>query len=257
MSPDWGTPLLSLDGVSASYGTQRAIDDVSLAVTSRTFLGVVGPSGAGKTTMLQILSGGLTRHSGRVERRPGLRIGYVPQLQTVDWKFPVTVTECILMARTASRWLPWPTRDDRRRADDVLDQLGIGGLGERHIRELSGGQQQRVFLARALLQDPQLLLLDEPTSGVDLRTRHEILHLLSDLHHDGLAIVITTHDLNGVAAHLPEIAFVNRRLIAVGAPESVLTPDNLEATYGARMEVLLHAGLPVILPEPLSLKRTG
>ncbi len=257
MSPDLTPPLLVLDGVSAAYGSQPVVQDVSLAVTDHTFLGLVGPSGAGKTTLLQILAAGFTPSAGRVDRRPGLTIGYVPQLQSVDWKFPVTVTECVLMARTAGSWLPWPTREDRRRAATVLERLGIAELGDRHIRELSGGQQQRVFLARALLQEPQLLLLDEPTSGVDLRTRHEVLHFLAEIHDEGLAIVITTHDLNGVAAHLPEIAFLNRRLVAHGAPEDVLTPRNLEATYGARMEVLIHAGLPVVVSAPLTLRRTG
>ncbi len=257
MSPDLTPPLLVLDGVTAAYGAQPVVEDVSLAVTDRTFLGLVGPSGAGKTTLLQILAAGFTPSAGRIDRRPGLTIGYVPQLQSVDWKFPVTVTECVLMARTAGSWLPWPTREDRRRAATVLERLGIADLGGRHIRELSGGQQQRVFLARALLQEPQLLLLDEPTSGVDLRTRHEVLHFLAEIHDEGLAIVITTHDLNGVAAHLPEIAFLNRRLVAHGAPGDVLTPQNLEATYGARMEVLLHAGLPVVVSAPLTLRRTG
>ena len=129
----------------------------------------------------------------------------------------------------------------------VLERLGLGGLGGRHIRELSGGQQQRVFVARAMLGDPQLLLLDEPTSGVDLRTRHEMLHLLEELHLGGLAIVLTTHDLNGMAAHLPHLMCVNRQVVAAGAPAEVLKPDVLERTYGARMEVLEHAGIPVVV----------
>ena len=120
-------------------------------------------------------------------------------------------------------------------------------LGHRHIRALSGGQQQRVFLARALMGDPHLLLLDEPTSGVDVRTRHEVLHLLSDLNAGGLAVALTTHDLNGIAAHLPKLVCVNTRIIGMGAPVDVLTPHVLEQTYGAPMDVLDHMGVPMVV----------
>ena len=135
----------------------------------------------------------------------------MPQVETVDWNFPVTVGECVLMARTRAASWPWRSRAERAEVDAVLERLGIAGLADRHIRELSGGQQQRVFIARALLGRPQLLLMDEPTSGVDVRTRHEMLHLLGDLHRDGLAIVLTTHDLNGIAAHLPHLVCLNTR----------------------------------------------
>jgi ABC-type Mn2+/Zn2+ transport system ATPase subunit len=129
----------------------------------------------------------------------------------------------------------------------VLDRLGIGDLGGRHIRQLSGGQQQRVFIARALFSNPDLLLMDEPTSGVDVRTRHEVLHLLADLNRDGLAVVVTTHDLNGIAAHLPHLVCLHTRITGQGSPRDVLTPDILERTYGAPMEVLEHAGMPLVV----------
>jgi ABC-type Mn2+/Zn2+ transport system ATPase subunit len=239
--------LVRLDGVAVRYGAEAVVTDVSLDVSATTFLGLVGPSGAGKTSVLRVLAGSLAVAAGTVERRRGLRLGYVPQVQSVDWDFPITVTECVLLARTANRWRPWPTPTDREDAAAVLDRLTIGDLGGRTIRELSGGQQQRVFLARALLQRPQLLLLDEPTAGVDLRTRHDMMHLLAELHRDGLAIVVTTHDLNGVATHLPAIACLNRRIVDIGPPADVLTPATLESTYGAPLDVLTHAGLRVVL----------
>jgi zinc/manganese transport system ATP-binding protein len=244
-------PLVRFEGVSAGYaGHPPAVEDISLAVTPGTFLGLVGPSGAGKTTLLRLLTGSLRPREGCITRRTPLTVGYVPQVQSVDWTFPLTVTEAVLLARTARRWRPRPTAGDRCDAAHLLDRLGIGALGDRHIRALSGGQQQRAFLARALVQDPDLVVLDEPTSGVDLRTRHEVLHLLGELHAAGLTIVLSTHDLNGVAAHLPAIVCLNRRIVARGHPRAVLTAEVLERTYEAPLQVLEHAGLPVVVDAP-------
>ncbi len=241
--------LARLDGITCAYEREPVVEDVSLTIRAGDYLGVVGPSGSGKTTVLRALLGTLQPRAGRVERAPELRIGYVPQRESVDWSFPVTVSEAVLMARprTPGRWVPWASRGERAEVAGMLDRLGIGDLGGRHIRDLSGGQQQRVFIARALLRQPQLLVMDEPTSGVDVRTRHEMLHLLSELHDDGLAIVLTTHDLNGLAAHLPRLVCLHRRVVAEGAPLDVLTPAVLEATYGAPMDVLVHGGMPVVV----------
>ena len=239
--------LVTLDGVTCNYGAAPVLVDVDLTVAPGQFSGVVGPSGSGKTTLLKAVMGTARPVAGSVRRRPGLTTAYVPQVETVNWSFPVTVGECVLMARTAGRRLPWASRAERAEVAEVLERLGIEGLGHRHIRELSGGQQQRMFIARALLRRPQLLLMDEPTSGVDVKTRHEVLHLLDDLNADGLSIVVTTHDLNGIATHLPHVVCLNRRVIGAGAPRQVLTAAVLEQTYGARMEVLEHGGMPVIV----------
>lgn len=249
------TPLVRLDDVSTGYtrGERPAVEDITLTVAPGLFLGIVGPSGAGKTTLLRLLTGALAARAGCITRRTPLTIGYVPQVQSVDWTFPLTVTEAVLLARTAPRWRPWPTPADRTDTARLLDRLGIGHLGDRHIRALSGGQQQRAFLARALVQDPDLVVLDEPTSGVDLRTRHDVLHLLRDLHAGGLTIVLSTHDLNGVAAHLPEVVCLNRRIVAQGDPRTVLTSDVLERTYDAPLQVLRHAGIPVVVDAPMPL----
>ena len=240
--------MIDIRGLTVRYLDDPALTDVDLHIGERDFVGVVGPSGSGKTTLLRALTGAVEPTVGRVDKPANLTIGYVPQLETVDWNFPVTVSECILMA-TRGRRLPWVTKQERADMKRVLDRLGIGDLADRHIRQLSGGQQQRVFIARALLRRPQLLVLDEPTSGVDVRTRHDVLHLLRDLHHQGLAIVLSTHDLNGMAAHLPRIVCLNGSVIADGPPRSVLTADVLERTYGARMEVLEHGGMPVVVEQ--------
>jgi zinc/manganese transport system ATP-binding protein len=244
------TALVRLDDVTCAYDGTPVLRDAGLEIDETDFLGVVGPSGSGKTTLLRAVLGTVRPVAGTVWRRPGLRVGYVPQVETVNWNFPVTVAEAVLMSRTAGRRLPWPSAAERAEVAEVLERLGIGGLGGRHIRELSGGQQQRVFLARALLRRPDLLLLDEPTSGVDVRTRHDILHLLADLNAGGLAVVLTTHDLNGMAAHLPQLVCLNTRITGRGTPREVLTPAVLERTYGAPMEVLEHGGMPIVVDGP-------
>ena len=239
--------LVRLERVSCRYGREPVLVDVDLHVGAGQFIGVVGPSGSGKTTLLRAIMGSLDPSAGVVRRRPGLRVAYVPQLETVNWSFPVTVAECVLMARTTDRRLPWPSRAERAEVAEVLTRLGIERLADRHIRELSGGQQQRMFIARALLRRPELLLLDEPTSGVDVRLRHEVLHLLDDLNAAGVAILLTTHDLNGIAAHLPRLVCLNRTVIGAGRPRDVLTEEVLERTYGASLQVLEHAGMPVVI----------
>ncbi len=241
--------LVRLEKVTCSYGSAPVLLNVDLSVTDNQFTGVVGPSGSGKTTLLRVLLGAVRPIAGAVHRQAGLRVGYVPQVETVNWSFPVTVAECVLMARTRGRRLPWRSRQEQDDVARVLDRLGIAGLADRHIRELSGGQQQRMFIARALLGQPQLLLMDEPTSGVDVGTRHEVLHLLDELQSDGLAILLTTHDLNGMAAHLPHLVCLNTEVLGAGRPRDVLTPEVLERTYGAKMEVLEHGGMPIVLDQ--------
>jgi zinc/manganese transport system ATP-binding protein len=245
------TGLIELDGISHSYGGPTVLEHVHLRIDEGAFLGVIGPSGSGKTTLLRLVLGNLRPTEGVVRRRAHLRIAYVPQVETVNWNFPITVSEVVLMAAAAKWYRQRASRSERKRVSELLDQLGLGGFEDRHIRELSGGQQQRVFLARALHREPELLVLDEPTSGVDVRTRHEVVHLLTDLHRNGTSVVLSTHDINGLAAHLPFIACVNRELIAVGTPAEVLTSSILERTYGAPMEVLEHGGMLLVTDSPM------
>lgn len=250
-------PMLDLSHVSCSYGGPAVVDHVDLRVRSGELVGLVGPSGSGKTTLLRAILGTVVPFHGTITKPPSITVAYVPQIETVDWNFPVTVSEVILMTKPQRSFWPRSTTAERGEVNDLLDKLGLSGLGGRHIRELSGGQQQRVFLARALACHPDLLVLDEPTSGVDVRTRHEILHLLTDLNAEGLTIVLTTHDLNGLAAHLPRIICLNKTVIADGAPIDVLRPAVLEKTYGAPLEVLIHGGMPVVLDHAPMLKVVG
>ena len=209
MNTNQQAPALEFIDVVKSYGAGptevRALNGVTLSVQPGEFVAVMGPSGSGKSTLLKSMVGAVTPVHGTVTVPDGVRIAYVPQVESVDWNFPVTVLEVIVMTRSKNRRWPRISPDERRDATDVLSRLGLAGLENRHIRELSGGQQQRVFIARALFHDPDVLVLDEPTSGVDVRTRHEVLHLLSELHSQGLTVVLSTHDLNGLAAHLPRL----------------------------------------------------
>ncbi len=250
------TAALHLAGATVGYGARPVLVDLDLEVERGELVGVVGPSGSGKTTLLRLITGQAPRHHGRVEvlgsalpRQGAPRgVGYVPQLEGIDWDFPLTVTQVVLLGSAAdSRRLPWFSRAERRHAALLLERLGMEGLEDRHIRELSGGQQQRMFLARALARRCELLVLDEPTNGVDLATRRDILGLLGELVDDGLTILLTTHDLNFVAAHLPRIVCLNGGVTADGDPRSVLDPAVLEATYGTPMRVVHDRGMVVVV----------
>ena len=254
-----GEVMANLQSITCGYHRRPIFRDVTLTLHAGQLAGLVGPTGSGKTTLLKALLGlvrpwlGTVRVFGApVTRATRARIGYVPQLETLDWQFPVTAEQVVLMgAYRGMSWLPWCRASEREAAFQLMDQLGIAECIGRHIRELSGGQQQRVFLARALLGKPQLLILDEPTVGVDLKTQHDILHLLENLSQQGITILLTTHDLNAVAAHLPWLICFNRGVIAQGPPDLVFTPNILRATYASEMLVLRQHGYLLVANSPL------
>jgi ABC-type Mn2+/Zn2+ transport system ATPase subunit len=247
-------PLIELRDVSCGYDGTTILHRVNLGISEGQLTGIVGPSGSGKTTLLRAILGQVRMHQGEVRvmgqtvrGRPPAAVGYVPQLETIDWNFPVTVEEVVLMGRAATSgpW-PWPSRADRRAMAELLDRLGMLPYARRQIRDLSGGQQQRVFLARALMRSPRLLLLDEPTTGVDIKTRHDVLHLLRELNGSGITVLMTTHDLNAVATHLPDVVCLNHTVVAQGPPSEVFTPELLSRTYGAEMLVVRQGGLILV-----------
>ncbi len=246
-------PLIELRDVTFGYGTIPVLENVNLHLHPGQFAALVGPSGAGKTTLLRLILNLVRPSSGQIFRQstPALRIAYVPQLETVDWNFPVTAEEVVLMGKTqnSGRW-PWPRKADRQQALAMLDQLEIADLAQNHIRDLSGGQQQRVFLARALIAEPELLVLDEPTTGVDMRSSENVFHLLAHLNQDGMTIVLTTHDLNMTAAHAPWIVCLNQRIIAQGRPEEVFTEEILSEAYEGEMLVIRQNGMLFVQQKP-------
>jgi ABC-type Mn2+/Zn2+ transport system ATPase subunit len=251
-------PLVELVDVSNGYGTTPALTRVSLKIWPGQFMAIVGPNGGGKTTLLRTVLGMVSATSGKVLlrgqelKRPSLeRIGYVPQLETIDWNFPITVEEVIGMGFFAkSRWFGGIGEKEKRKLQEIMERLNLAGLGHRHIRELSGGQQQAVFVGRALLGDPELILLDEPASGLDIRSRDDVIHFLHEINHQGVAIVLTAHDLNWVAAHLPWAVCLNRRLIAEGPPNEVFTAKVLQDVYSGEMVVLHQDGMVMIGERP-------
>jgi zinc/manganese transport system ATP-binding protein len=251
-------PIVELNHVTFGFGPEPVLEDISLHLHPGQFAALVGPSGAGKTTLLKLILGVLHPAHGEIcingetlNGRPAPRVGYVPQLEAVDWNFPVTVAQAVLMGRIRRSGLwPWPSATDKRLLKTILDRLGIADLVGRHIRDLSGGQQQRVFLARALIAEPELLVLDEPTTGVDMRTAENVLHLLGELNRQGITILISTHDLNAAAAHLPWVICINRRMIAQGPPEEVYTVETMNETYRGDMLVMRQDGLLFVQQKP-------
>lgn len=249
---------MELRGAACGYdGSPPVLSGLNMTVERGEFVGLLGPSGAGKTTLLRTLLGAARLFDGDAlvegrsvrERRP--RAGYVPQLEAIDWRFPVTVEQAALMGRTAERWaFPWHSKRDKEAVFGMMERLGIAGLAKRHIRELSGGQRQRVFLARALASSPRLLLLDEPVMGVDIKTRDDALHLLHDLNHQGVTILMTTHEINAVAAHLPRVVCLNGSVVADGPPRDALTPASLKRAYGADLRVIEHDGMTMVTESP-------
>jgi zinc/manganese transport system ATP-binding protein len=263
--PSHAGPAVELRAVTAGYGTEVVLEGIDLRIERGELVGAVGPSGSGKTTLLRLLTGQADRHSGEVEllgqriraHRPARRVGYVPQLGEIEWDFPLTVEQVVLLGATeTSARTPWFSRRERQRVRDLLERLGIAPLADRHIGELSGGQRQRMFLARAMARDVDIVLLDEPTSGVDLQTRHDVLHLLGQLNAAGMTILLTTHDLNWVAGHLPRVVCLNRRVLADGPPTTVFTPEVLRETYGAEVRILEHEDLVVVVDRGAVLPRT-
>jgi zinc/manganese transport system ATP-binding protein len=257
---------LQLDRVTAGYQGTAVLEDVTFSVAAGELVGAVGPSGSGKTTLLRLLTGQADAFAGDVRvfdlpvrpGRPTRRVGYVPQLEGVDWDFPITVEQVVLLGLTAdSRMTPWFSRAERHQVRELLDRLGLARFAGRQIRELSGGQQQRMFLARAMVRRCDLILLDEPTSGVDLATRHDVLHLLGELNADGMTVLLTTHDLNWVAAHLPRVLCVNQTLVADGPPTAVFTPDVIRATYGAETRIIRDGDLVFVADETHVLTGSG
>jgi ABC-type Mn2+/Zn2+ transport system ATPase subunit len=224
--------LLRLDQASFGYGSKTVVSGVDLTVDAGDFLGIVGPNGAGKTTLFRGLLGLLQPRSGRVERAPGA-IGYVPQRENLDPIYPVSVSEVVHMgAYGRLRGLRGLPHVDRARARSLLVRVGLGEKASAAFASLSGGQRQRVLIARALMKDPKLLLLDEPTSGVDRGAQQKILELLHDLNRrEHIAVLLVSHQVSMLRSAVEEVLWVSDGCVRRGPTHEILAPENLDRVY--------------------------
>jgi len=246
-------PALELRHVSAGYGTQRAISDVSVQIAQGKRVALIGPNGAGKSTLFRSIVGLLTPQAGQIlingqtDVRARRQAAYVPQSEDVDWDFPVTVLDVVLMGLSRQiGWLRLANRDHRQIAREALDQVNMAAFAKRQIGQLSGGQKRRVFIARALAQGAQILLLDEPFTGVDQVAQGTLFDILDDLQVLGVTVLLATHDLNLVSTHFDELFILNRRLIAYGTPQAVFNPTILAQAFGGQIAIW-HGDQPVVM----------
>jgi manganese/zinc/iron transport system ATP- binding protein len=238
-------PALEVHDLTVSYHRKPVLWNVDLAIPPGRLVGVIGPNGAGKSTLIKAIMGLIPLSSGWVQvfgkpvESQRQRVAYVPQRESVDWTFPVTAMDVVLMGRFGN--VPWWKRigkRDKERARACLEQVGMQPYANRQISNLSGGQQQRVFLARALAQDSDIYLMDEPFAGVDAATETAILKLLQELRRGGKTVLVVNHDLQTAQEYFDMLILLNMRLVAFGPTEQVFTPQLLQKTYGGRLTIL-------------------
>lgn len=244
-------PVVEVHDLTVDIDGHRVLWDINLTVAPNRFLGIIGPNGAGKTTLLRVLLGlirpsrGSVQVFGRAPSQLGRRahqIGYVPQRLDFDPRFPVAVRDVVMMGRVCCLGLlRFPRREDWRKVEDSIRQVGLAGLEDRRIGELSGGEQQRAFVARALCSETKLLLLDEATTGLDLPAQHELYTLLQQLRRElGLTIIAVSHDLLALGVHADELICINGTTHIHGNPQIVLASNQLREAYRCEFDFLSH-----------------
>lgn len=241
-------PALEIDHLSVNYDVHPVLWDVQLSVPQGKMVGIIGPNGAGKSTLLKAALGLVKPLSGKVKffgkalNKYRNKIAFVPQRSSVDWEFPATVFDIVLMGCYGRLgWFRKPKKQDREAARLALDQMGMLAFADRQISQLSGGQQQRVFLARALVQDADIFLMDEPFAGVDAATEKAIIALLDQLKLQGKTLLIVHHDLNTVERYFDWLIILNTCLIAAGEVDKTFTLENIRRAYGHSLTILDEA----------------
>lgn len=248
-------PAMEVHDLTVAYGTQPVLWDVDFRIPAGGVrCAIVGPNGAGKSTLLKAVLGLVPTSAGWVEilGRPAeerrSQIAYVPQRNSVDWDFPTDALDVVVMGLYGRLgWFRRPGRAERELAMESLRRVGMADFADRQIRRLSGGQQQRVFLARALVADAPVLLMDEPFAAVDATTERTIAAIMGELKDAGRTVIVVHHDLQTVPEYFDRVVLLNLRLIAAGPVGEAFTPENLQAAYGGRMGVLTHAAEATLL----------
>jgi len=244
------------------FDGRPALEDVTFGLSGGERLAVVWPNGAGKSTLLKVIAGVLSPTTGEVRIHGHdpcghICIAYLPQRSEIDWRFPVTVADVVMMGRVGRLgFLRRPGARDRALVREALAAVGLEALADRWIGELSGGQQQRMFIARALAQEAELVLLDEPLAGLDVSSQAAVLELLGVLAERAVTLLMSLHDLDIAAEHFPKVLLLNRRVIGLGAPEEVFTPTRLVEAFGGRLRVLSPEGR-VVVSDPCRTEEGG
>jgi manganese/zinc/iron transport system ATP- binding protein len=242
LAPEHGDSPLAILGLTVSYGEKPVLFSVDFITPPGSMVAIVGPNGAGKSTLIKAALGIVPRISGEVTAfgRPYAevrhRIAYVPQRASVDWDFPATALDVVIMGLYRDiGFLRFTGRRHRQKAMECLERVGMASFAHRQIGQLSGGQQQRIFLARALAQNAELYIMDEPFAGVDAATEKAIVSVLKDLNVEGRTIIFVHHDLSTVRDYFDHVLLLNVRKIAAGPVATTFTAENLQATYGGRL----------------------
>ncbi len=237
-------PILRAQSLSVRYESGPALDEVTFELCEAEQVAVVGPNGAGKSTLFKVIAGVLNPTAGRVDvfgYEPGghICIAYVPQRSQVDWDFPVNVTDVVMMGRVGKMGLfRQPSSRDREIVQQALGVVNMVPLAKRQIRELSGGQQQRMFIARALAQEAELILMDEPFTGLDVSSQEDMFRILNQLRRRSVTVMVAMHDLKVAAERFDRVMLLNHRLLGFGVPERVLNSQNLMEAYGGHLHLL-------------------
>ncbi len=241
---DLNRPILTLESVLVRFNGTPALDNISFELQPGERVAVVGPNGAGKSTLFNVISGVLRPNQGRIDvygNAPGrhICIAYVPQRNHVDWQFPVSVADVVMMGRVGKLGLfRWPRSQDWHLVNESLELVGMAHLAKRQIGELSGGQQQRVFIARALAQEAELMLMDEPFTGLDVKSQDDVFGILDKLRQRHVTIMVATHDLNLAAERFDRLMLLNQQIIGFGRAEQVFTPELLNRAYRGQMRLV-------------------